>query len=75
MSSHFYFISVKRLRIEKGTSEDADKFEAVADTGKLGLKTCYLFSFLESFEFRSREYCLFQSLSKQRAAYRPMIFL
>lgn len=51
MSSHLYLISVKRLRIEKGTSEDADKFEAVADTGKLGLKTC-LFSFLESFEFR-----------------------
>lgn len=34
MSSHLYFISVKRLRIEKGTSEDADKFEAVADTGR-----------------------------------------
>lgn len=35
MSSHLYFISVKRLRIEKGSSDDTDKFEAVADTGKL----------------------------------------
>jgi len=34
MSSHLYLISVKRLRIEKSTSEDTDKFEAVADTGR-----------------------------------------
>lgn len=34
MSSHLYFISVKKLRIEKGTTDDADKFEAVADTGR-----------------------------------------
>lgn len=34
MSLHSHFISVKRLRIEKGTSDDAEKFEAVADTGK-----------------------------------------
>ncbi|XP_016382975.1 intraflagellar transport protein 25 homolog [Sinocyclocheilus rhinocerous] len=30
VSIHSY--NIKRLRIEKGTSDDADKFEAVADT-------------------------------------------
>lgn len=30
-----YLISVKRLRIEKSTSDDADNFEEVADTGIL----------------------------------------
>ncbi|CAM4539410.1 unnamed protein product [Leuciscus chuanchicus] len=30
VSIHSY--NIKRMRIEKGTSEDADKFEAVADT-------------------------------------------
>ncbi len=34
MSLHSLFISVKRLRIEKNTSDDAETFEAVADTGK-----------------------------------------
>uniref|UniRef100_A0A8C2G9G5 Uncharacterized protein n=1 Tax=Cyprinus carpio TaxID=7962 RepID=A0A8C2G9G5_CYPCA len=34
MSLHLDFISVKRLRIEKGSSDDADKFEAVADTDR-----------------------------------------
>lgn len=73
MSSHLYFISVKRLRIEKGTSDDADKFEAVADTGKVWKHVIYFPS--SDLECYSREYCLFQSLSTQRTAYRLMIFL
>lgn len=41
MHLHSYFIfQVKRLKIEKGTSDDADKFEAVADTGE-SETTCY----------------------------------
>lgn len=74
MSLHSHLISVKRLRIEKGTSDDAEKFEAVADTGKWNYY-CILFSICWSFECHSREYCLFQSLSTQRAVYRLMIFL
>uniref|UniRef100_A0A8C1ITN2 Uncharacterized protein n=1 Tax=Cyprinus carpio TaxID=7962 RepID=A0A8C1ITN2_CYPCA len=57
MSLHLDFISVKRLRIEKGSSDDADKFEAVADTDRFESSDTITHS-----KLRSNNFFLFFSL-------------
>lgn len=56
------------------SSEDADKFETLAETGE-SKRVCVFLSVLVSLESDVHECSVFQSLNTLRAVYKLMIFL